>query len=106
MLLQVVLGLNFGTSQGIGFSLIFRWLYYSSFEKSSWQATPGKRFMGLRVVTLEGGRIDQGQANVRFLASLLSGLLLCYGYLRILWDDNAQGLHDRLAGTLVVDTRG
>ena len=48
------------------FSLVFNWLYFACFESSSWQATPGKRLLGLRVADLTGARIGFGRATGRF----------------------------------------
>lgn len=37
------------------------------FEASGWQATPGKRWLGLRVIEAEGRRVDLRRAVVRHL---------------------------------------
>lgn len=52
--------------------------------------------------TAQGGRLTWWDAFTRFggyAASTFTGLL---GFLEILWDANRQGLHDRIAGTVVV----
>ncbi|MGA9332996.1 MAG: RDD family protein [Rudaea sp.] len=51
------------------------WLYFSLFESSSQQATPGKRLYGLRVVDERGDRIGFVRASVRVWAHLLLLLL-------------------------------
>lgn len=76
--------------------------YYVSFEASSLQATPGKLALGIKVTNLEGGRVSTGQALGRYFGKILSGCLLCIGYLMMLWNPRKQTLHDQLAGTLVV----
>ncbi len=63
--------------------------------------TIGKRVMGVRVVSADGGRIKPGQAGRRLLGSILS-LPLFWGYLIALGDDKRRAFHDRLAGTLVI----
>lgn len=67
------------------------------------QGTPGKLLMGCLVVDAgTGKRISQGQSLLRGLAMLLSALPAGLGFLWIGWNRQRQGLHDRLAGTLVV----
>lgn len=46
-------------------------LYFALFEASRWQATPGKRWLGLRVVTTEGKRLGLGRAVARNVLKLL-----------------------------------
>ncbi|MFN8637540.1 MAG: RDD family protein [Chloroflexota bacterium] len=41
------------------------WLYFALTEASSQQATPGKRLLGLRVVTREGRRLSYGRSLLR-----------------------------------------
>ncbi len=60
--------------------------YYAGLESSSKQATLGKRVMDIKVTNTEGGRISFGQGVGRFFGKYLSGLILCIGYLMIIWD--------------------
>ena len=76
-------------------------LYCSLLESSRWQATIGKRVVGIRVTSHRGERIGFGRAAVRFAAKLLSGLTLCLGYLLFFATKRRQALHDLIAGTLV-----
>lgn len=62
----------------------------------------GKRFIGLRLVCVNGQPVSYKTAFVRLLGSVISLLVFGYGYLRILWDDKHRGWHDKLAGTLVI----
>ncbi|MFM7554134.1 MAG: RDD family protein [Verrucomicrobiota bacterium] len=66
-----------------------------------WGATPGKRMVGLSVVTLEGGRPGYPAAFRRYLAGLLTVLSLGLGYLLIL-GPSRRALHDLISGTRVV----
>lgn len=77
------------------------WLYHALFESSSWQATPGKRLLGLRVVDLEGRPAGFGRASARFFAKPLSSIMYA-GYIMVAFTARKQGLHDMIAGTLVV----
>jgi len=67
------------------------------------QGTPGKLLLGCRIVDARtGGRISYRQALVRGLGMLLAALPAGLGLLRVGWNRNKQGLHDTLAGTLVM----
>jgi uncharacterized RDD family membrane protein YckC len=79
------------------------WLYHSVFESSPAQATPGKRLLGLRVTDLSGQRISFVRATLRFLCKMLSAVLCMIGFIWIVLNENRQGLHDQLAGCLVLD---
>jgi len=93
----------FSGSLGIGFGV--RWLYYTLMESSEAQATFGKQALDIKVTTLDGRRISWVRANGRFFGKLLSGAILGIGYMMAGFTEKKQGLHDILAGTLVVRTR-
>lgn len=76
--------------------------YFALMESSKWQATLGKRVAGLRVTDEAGGRISVNRAIGRNAAKLLSTLTLGIGFLMILFNAKRRGLHDLVAGTLVV----
>jgi uncharacterized RDD family membrane protein YckC len=78
------------------------WGYFAAMEASAWQATLGKRAVGVRVATLDGQRIGFGRATARLLAKLLSLALLGFGFVLAGVDARKQALHDKVAGTLVV----
>ncbi len=70
-----------------------------------WQWTHGGQTLALktwrlRVVSADGGRLSVQQAVLRFLAASLT--LLLPAFLWALWDRERQFLHDRLAGTRIV----
>ena len=77
------------------------WLYWTVFE-SRFQGTPGKLVFGLRVTDEHGARISFGRANGRLFSKLLSGLLFGAGFLMVAFNPRKQGLHDRIARTLVI----
>lgn len=47
------------------------WIYYASLHSSSWQATLGKRWMGLQVSTMVGQRLGFGHALKRAMVMLI-----------------------------------
>jgi uncharacterized RDD family membrane protein YckC len=59
--------------------------------------TVGHRLLGVRVETVAGTAPGLGRAAVR-------SLLLCLAVPPLLWDADQRGLHDRLAGTVIVRT--
>ena len=78
------------------------WLYFAGLESSGWQATVGKRVLGLRVTDSTGAHIRFGRASARFFAKILSGALCGLGFLIAAFTARRQALHDLIAGTLVV----
>jgi uncharacterized RDD family membrane protein YckC len=78
------------------------WLYFALLESSSWQATPGKKALGLYVTDLEGRRISFGRASIRYFGKIISGLTLGIGYVMAGFTERKQALHDIIAGCLVL----
>jgi uncharacterized RDD family membrane protein YckC len=64
--------------------------------------TTGMRLMTIRVVTTDGEHLQLRRALWRLAAALLAAVPFFAGYLLILVDDRRRGLHDRLAGTIVL----
>jgi uncharacterized RDD family membrane protein YckC len=81
---------------------VLNWLYYSLLESSAWQATLGKKALGLGVTDLDGNRIRFGRATGRFFAKIISSIILGIGYIMAGFTEKKQALHDILAGTLVI----
>ncbi len=91
--LSVILGI-------MGFSA--SWLYYAVLESGSYQGTLGKMLLNLKVTDLEGSRISFARATGRFFGKFISSFILYIGYIMIGFTEKQQGLHDILAGCLVV----
>jgi uncharacterized RDD family membrane protein YckC len=96
---QLFPAINFGLN---GFEILLMWLYYAFFESSSWQGTIGKKVVGLRVTDMNGNRTSFRRATGRYFGMILSGMICFIGWLMIAFTEKKQGLHDLLAGTLVV----
>jgi len=86
-------------------NIVLGWLYFAGMESSANQATLGKRAMGLQVTDLDGNRIGFGKATGRYFAKIISALILFIGYFMIGFTEKKQGLHDMIAGTLVIKNR-
>lgn len=86
--------------QGVG-AIIF-YCYLAFFWSSKYQATPGQMALGLKVVDAEGNRISLGRAWLRVLGYVVSNFILCIGFIMVAFTDKKRGLHDMIAGTLVI----
>ena len=82
-----------------------QWLYFALLESSGWQATLGKKAVGIAVMDVAGQRPTFAQASGRFFGKFVSSLILGLGYLQAAFDPKGQALHDRMAGCLVVRQR-
>ncbi len=78
------------------------WLYHAGLEASVMQGTLGKRLTGIKVINQSGMRCNLGQTSMRFITKLLSALLLGAGFIMIAFTKRKQGLHDIIAGSLVI----
>ena len=68
-------------------------------------ATPGKMLVSARVVDAKTlGPLSNGQAIGRYFAYFVSMLPLMLGFIWVAIDKRKQGFHDKLAGTLVIQT--
>ena len=99
-----VAGLNQEAITGLGniVGILIGWLYSALQESSEAQATIGKKMMHIRVTDLEGNRISFGRATGRHFAKIISACILLIGYIMAAFTEKKQGLHDIMAGTLVV----
>ncbi len=90
---------NAGSAASIAIGLV----YYAVLEGGASGQTLGKRALGIRVISLEGGGpIGFGRALVRYLGRIVSTIVLFLGYLWMLWDGEKQTWHDKMAGSIVV----
>ncbi|MBK9545223.1 MAG: RDD family protein [Dehalococcoidia bacterium] len=91
-------------------------IYHIAFPASAWQATPGKKFIGLRVTTLEHERLTLVQAIGRWAAlqvcfcivfplaamvAVLGCIAVPLAFLILMGDGRSPW--DAMAGTQVVD---
>ncbi len=102
--------------------LIMTGTYYTLFVAGTWQATPGKRLMGVYVIRADGDALDPRQALCRYLGYLMPSLpiysslepgtaqgiviwLSAMWFLPIALTEQKTGLHDLLCRTRVVKGR-
>lgn len=89
--------------------LVASWLYWGLMESSAWQATLGKKALGLQVTDLAGSRPTFGRASGRFFAGRGISFVPSIGGLYFLIDcimagctEKKQALHDMIASCLVI----
>ncbi len=82
---------------------LLAWLYYALQESSSYQATLGKRALGIKVTDANGQRLTLAHASGRWFAAALSYLTCYIGFVMAGFTERKRALHDMVADTLVVD---
>jgi len=84
-------------------SLILTWLYHALMESSEWQATVGKKALGLVVTDMAGQRISFGRSTGRHFGKMVTNLVPAFiGYIMAGFTEKKQALHDMMAGCLVL----
>lgn len=79
---------------------------YETVATARYGRTFGKRWMKIRPLTVDGHALGWGRALGRSAIQSLAGFLSWIGLLDplwCLWDPDRQCLHDKIAGTLVVN---
>ena len=99
--------LNWAKGIAADLGLGFGWAAFYFTAAGAWFQgyTPGKVLLGLKVIKLDGKTLNLWESFERYGgygAGLATGLL---GFLQIFWDPNRQAIHDKISGTLVIDTR-
>lgn len=87
------------------FLFSFGWLYYAFMESSTCRATLGKMALGIVVVDRRFERVSFLRASGRYWGRIVSLLTLYIGFMMAGFTKKKQALHDKIAGTYVVDKR-
>ena len=104
--INYVIGLLIGqnnTAWGSLISFLVDLAYFSYFWSQRGQ-TLGMMITNLRVIRTDGSQLTWGRAIGRYFALVLSFLILFIGVIMVAFDSRKQGLHDKIADTLVVHT--
>jgi uncharacterized RDD family membrane protein YckC len=91
-------------SRAVALQVVLNWLYEALLTSSERGATLGKMAVGLRIVTEQGERLSFLRATGRYFAKYVSALILGVGFLMVAFTDRKRGLHDMIAGTVVIKT--
>lgn len=105
--LMTVMGPVFGII--ILVSMVASWLYWGLCESSSWQATLGKKALGLYVTDADGNRCTFGRTSARYFGGRFIWSIPYLGGMYMLVDAicagvtaKKQAIHDMIAGCLVL----
>jgi uncharacterized RDD family membrane protein YckC len=83
-------------------SFIVLFLYFWLFTGLKGQ-TPGKMVVGIKVIDGDGNKPGFLSAALREIpGKIISTIIFFIGFLWIAWDNQKQGLHDKVANTYVV----
>ena len=89
------------TLAGVGYLLTV--VYFAYMESGAYQATFGKRILGLIVVHSDTGEaITFKRALIRNIVRIVNMPIYCLGYITILFTKKHQALHDLIVRTTVV----
>lgn len=80
----------------------FGWFYFATMESSDTRATLGKMAIRIAVCDLNGEPVSFWRATGRYFGKIVSNITLFIGYLMAGFTEKKQGLHDIMAGCLVV----
>jgi uncharacterized RDD family membrane protein YckC len=83
-------------------TMLMGWLYCAFLESSARQATLGQMVIGIKVTDLQLRRVSFARATGRHFGQILSAVILLMGFVMIAFTEKKQGLHDMLAGCLVI----
>ncbi len=100
----VVLAIAAGGTTGAVLQIVVGIVYTVGFWTAQ-GATPGKMAVGIEITTVDGEPIDFGRALLRYIGYLASAIILLIGFLMIAFTRQKRGLHDYIAGTVVIKTR-
>ncbi len=113
-ILWMAYGLDYWTSDKYGMvagpvDVLAQWVFPAVVSIGFWlalQATPGKMFVGAKIVDAASlGKLTPGQAVLRYLGYFVSVIPLLLGIIWVGFDAKKQGWHDKIAGTLVIKAR-
>lgn len=84
-------------------SLAVTWLYHALMESSEWQATVGKKALGLVVTDMAGRRVSFWRATGRHFGKIVTNMIPVFiGYILAGFTEKKQALHDMMAGCLIL----
>ncbi len=80
-------------------------LYFAIMESSGWQASVGKKIVGIYVTDLHGNQLSFGRAAGRSFGAMVSHMTFYFGNIMAGFTQRKQALHDLIADCLVLRSR-
>jgi uncharacterized RDD family membrane protein YckC len=101
---QVIGEQTITTSTGLGSIITFIiGIAYYAILFNMWNGqTVGKKLLGIRVVKVDGSPVTAVTAIIRYIGYAINTFILMLGWILAIFDSKHQGVHDKLAGTIVV----
>lgn len=100
-----IIGASSGWGSGGVFGFIIGAGYQWYFLTQQNGQTPGKMLMGIRVIKVDGTRITDAEAVLRFVGYYINSVIIGLGWIWAFFDSNNQGWHDKIARTYVVKAK-
>jgi len=100
--ISAVLGVLSAMALWVPGAFVTSWLYEALMTASRHRATLGKLAVGLKVTDHAGHQLSFARSTGRYFAKYVSLVLLCIGFIMVAFSERKRGLHDLLAGTLVL----
>jgi uncharacterized RDD family membrane protein YckC len=101
VILVVPLGIAGGFNDGPALPFVVLAAYHATMWKLK-GTTIGGVICGLKVVRLDDRPLDWGVTIARALSAFLSLFLFGLGFIWVVFDDEKQSWHDKVAGTTIV----
>lgn len=84
------------------FGYVITWAYYI-FMTDRYQATLGKKLLGLKVVNEDFTKAPLGNIVLReTVGKIISSIILLIGYIMVAFNKKKRALHDIVSGTVVI----
>lgn len=90
---------NFLLVQSVPFLI---WIFYYPFMESQSGATFGKKILRIKVINVNGEPVSFLRSLLRNLAKIISAFIFMIGFIMVGFTKKKQGLHDMIAGCVVV----
>jgi uncharacterized RDD family membrane protein YckC len=84
------------------FATVMVLAYQIMFLRSGWQATPGKRVLGLRIITTNGAKLSGWRAFGRYVCYSVSAMPMYIGFMMAGWTKEKRSFHDSICDTRVI----
>ncbi|MEO9474114.1 MAG: RDD family protein [Cyclobacteriaceae bacterium] len=99
MILRLAMPSPIGTYIGLSVSVF---LFEVIFLHSKWKATPGRRYMGLQVLSKDGNELSIVKIAIRTFLKVVSLLGLFVGFMMIFIRNDRRAFHEIISGSRTV----